>query len=50
MISGDLFDGDLTADEEFVDDVKRYMQIFELPQHIKMYVVAGNHDIGFHPE
>ncbi|XP_026320100.1 metallophosphoesterase 1-like isoform X2 [Hyposmocoma kahamanoa] len=50
FVLGDLFDDYQQTDEQFLKDVQRYMQLFELPQDIKMHVVPGNHDIGFHPK
>lgn len=49
FILGDLFDeGEWTNDEEFEDYVARFYKIFAVPNDVKMHVVAGNHDIGFH--
>ncbi|XP_026469752.1 metallophosphoesterase 1-like, partial [Ctenocephalides felis] len=51
FILGDIFDEGLWANkEEFNEYHKRFNDLFKLPKNIEMYVVAGNHDIGFHYE
>ncbi|XP_004930159.1 metallophosphoesterase 1 isoform X1 [Bombyx mori] len=49
FVLGDLFDeGEWTNNKEFQEYVERFYRLFMVPPHVKMYVVAGNHDIGFH--
>ncbi|XP_013135059.1 PREDICTED: metallophosphoesterase 1-like [Papilio polytes] len=49
FVLGDLFDeGEWTNEQQFRDYVDRFHKLFKLPDEIKMHVVAGNHDIGFH--
>ncbi|XP_045539671.1 metallophosphoesterase 1 [Papilio machaon] len=49
FVLGDLFDeGEWTNEKQFQDYVDRFHKLFKLPDDIKMHVVAGNHDIGFH--
>ncbi|XP_046960739.1 metallophosphoesterase 1 homolog [Vanessa cardui] len=49
FVLGDLFDeGEWTDNKQFKNYVKRFFDLFSLPSSIKMYVVVGNHDIGFH--
>ncbi|GBP92748.1 Ras GTPase-activating-like protein IQGAP2 [Eumeta japonica] len=48
-IFGDLFDeGEWSNDKQFDDYVSRFYKLFHLPDHVKLHVVVGNHDIGFH--
>jgi metallophosphoesterase superfamily enzyme len=48
-ISGDLLDeGKWCSNEEFRYHVKRFKKMFEAPSGTDVYVVDGNHDIGFH--
>ena len=47
--SGDLLDeGKWCSNEEFRYHVKRFKKMFEVPSGTDVYVVDGNHDIGFH--
>lgn len=49
FILGDIFDeGQWATKIDFHSDVQRYRSIFYLPNNRTTYVVAGNHDIGFH--
>lgn len=49
LILGDLFDeGEWSNDAQFKDYVDRFYRLFPIPNETLMYVVAGNHDIGFH--
>ncbi|CAH2050458.1 unnamed protein product, partial [Iphiclides podalirius] len=49
FVLGDLFDeGEWSNETQFQEYVYRFFKLFALPENIKMYVVAGNHDIGFH--
>ncbi|KAJ0182492.1 hypothetical protein K1T71_001861 [Dendrolimus kikuchii] len=49
FVLGDLFDeGEWTNNKEFEDYVNRFYSLFAVPNDVKMHVVAGNHDIGFH--
>lgn len=46
---GDLLDeGKWCSNEEFRYHVKRFRKMFEVPSGTEVYVVDGNHDIGFH--
>jgi metallophosphoesterase superfamily enzyme len=48
-LSGDLLDeGKWCSNEEFRYHVKRFKKMFEVPSGTDVYVVDGNHDIGFH--
>lgn len=48
-LTGDLFDeGEWTDNKQFKEYVSRFHKLFSLPNSIKMFVVVGNHDIGFH--
>ncbi|XP_035227272.1 metallophosphoesterase 1-like isoform X2 [Stegodyphus dumicola] len=49
FILGDIFDeGYHCSEEEFNNYVKRFHSLFSVPENTKLYVVIGNHDIGFH--
>ncbi|XP_045448455.1 metallophosphoesterase 1 [Melitaea cinxia] len=49
FILGDLFDeGEWTDNKQFKEYVSRFHRLFSVPNSIKMFVVVGNHDIGFH--
>ncbi|KAM3967910.1 per1-like protein PGAP5 [Aphomia sociella] len=49
FVLGDLFDeGEFSSDHEFSEYVQRFYKAFAVPEHIKMYIIVGNHDIGFH--
>lgn len=49
FVLGDLLDEGYFCDEkEFQYYVKRFYDLFRVPESATMYVVVGNHDIGFH--
>ncbi|KAF5303014.1 hypothetical protein FQR65_LT08343 [Abscondita terminalis] len=49
FLLGDVTDeGEYCSEEEFDYYVKRFQSVFAVPSDTKMYVVAGNHDMGFH--
>ncbi|CAG9858701.1 unnamed protein product [Phyllotreta striolata] len=49
FVLGDLMDEGLWCSRsEFEYYVKRFYKLFTVPKETKMYVAAGNHDIGFH--
>lgn len=49
FVLGDLFDeGQLASEQEFQKTVDRFYSMFYLPKEVPLYVVMGNHDIGFH--
>lgn len=49
FILGDIFDeGKWCSSEEFDQYILRFRSIFSVPENTNLYVVAGNHDIGFH--
>lgn len=49
FILGDITDEGLwCSDDEFQSYVKRFHKLFSVPDNTKMYIVVGNHDIGFH--
>ncbi|KAM5222015.1 metallophosphoesterase 1 [Ctenodactylus gundi] len=49
FILGDIFDeGKWSSPQAWEDDVQRFRRMFRHPPHVKLKVVAGNHDIGFH--
>ncbi|CAH0726081.1 unnamed protein product, partial [Brenthis ino] len=49
FVLGDLFDeGKWCSQNEFDDYVKRFYTLFKIPDGTNLYVVAGNHDIGYH--
>ncbi|XP_018325112.1 metallophosphoesterase 1 isoform X2 [Agrilus planipennis] len=49
FVLGDLTDeGYFCSPEEFDYHAKRFYKLFPMSKHTKVYVVAGNHDIGFH--
>ncbi|XP_043283959.1 metallophosphoesterase 1 [Venturia canescens] len=46
---GDIFDeGSWCGSMEFDNYVKRFHSMFSVPENTRLYVVAGNHDMGFH--
>lgn len=48
-IIGDLFDeGQWSSSTEFSQYIERFHSLFSVPKNTYLYVVAGNHDIGFH--
>ncbi|XP_078073144.1 metallophosphoesterase 1 isoform X2 [Mustelus asterias] len=51
FILGDLFDeGKWSSPEDFKDDVQRFQTMFRHSSNTELFVVVGNHDIGFHYE
>lgn len=50
FVVGDVLDKELQHCnlEEFGKTVHRFDEIFALPKKTKMYVVAGNKDVGYH--
>ncbi|KAH0945633.1 hypothetical protein HN011_001189 [Eciton burchellii] len=49
FILGDVFDeGQWCSATEFEYYIKRFHSLFYVPKNIRLYVVAGNHDMGFH--
>lgn len=50
VILGDIFDeGSWASDEQFHSYVSRFQHLFSVDSNaIKLHVVVGNHDIGFH--
>ncbi|KAB0798267.1 hypothetical protein PPYR_09260 [Photinus pyralis] len=49
FLLGDITDeGDYCSDDEFRYYVKRFDSLFATPFDVKIFVVAGNHDMGFH--
>ncbi|XP_046747456.1 metallophosphoesterase 1 [Diprion similis] len=49
FILGDIFDEGLWCSRaEFERYVARFNSLFYVPQNTQLYVVAGNHDMGFH--
>ncbi|KAL0275410.1 UNVERIFIED_CONTAM: hypothetical protein PYX00_003264 [Menopon gallinae] len=49
FILGDLFDeGQNCNDKQFNDYIKRLESLFAVPKSKRIYVVPGNHDLGFH--
>nr|CAD7437980.1 unnamed protein product [Timema bartmani] len=45
----DLFDEGLWCSEkEFKYYVQRFHDLFAVPEGTELYVVVGNHDVGFH--
>ncbi|XP_041046529.1 metallophosphoesterase 1 isoform X2 [Carcharodon carcharias] len=51
FILGDLFDeGKWSSPEDFQDDVQRFQMMFRHSSNTELFVVVGNHDIGFHYE
>lgn len=48
---GDQFDeGQWSTEEDFIRYSERFASLFYVPKDVKVFVVAGNHDIGFHYE
>ena len=46
---GDLFDeGQWCNEFQFFEYTSRFSHLFETPNTTKLYVVPGNHDVGFH--
>ncbi|XP_078397207.1 metallophosphoesterase 1 [Cetorhinus maximus] len=51
FVLGDLFDeGKWSSPEDFQDDVQRFQMMFRHSSNTELFVVVGNHDIGFHYE
>uniref|UniRef100_UPI00398E7974 metallophosphoesterase 1 isoform X2 n=1 Tax=Pristiophorus japonicus TaxID=55135 RepID=UPI00398E7974 len=51
FILGDLFDeGKWSSPKDFKDDVTRFEMMFRHSPSTELFVVVGNHDIGFHYE
>ncbi|CAB3995624.1 metallophosphoesterase 1-like, partial [Paramuricea clavata] len=49
FILGDIFDeGMICSDEEWEQYISRFHDIFHHPTDVQLYIVPGNHDIGFH--
>lgn len=49
FVLGDLFDeGQWSSSTEFEQYIQRFHSLFSVPKNTHLYVVAGNHDIGFH--
>lgn len=49
FVLGDLFDEGLwCSEQEFDYYVNRFNDLFEVPSGTRIFVVVGNHDIGFH--
>ncbi|KYN37538.1 Metallophosphoesterase 1 [Trachymyrmex septentrionalis] len=49
FILGDVFDeGKWCGSAEFEYYIKRFHSLFYVPKDTRIYVVAGNHDMGFH--
>ncbi|XP_043665973.1 metallophosphoesterase 1 [Vespula pensylvanica] len=49
FILGDIFDeGDWSNDKEFDNYISRFHSLFSVSNDIRLFTMAGNHDIGFH--
>lgn len=49
FLVGDVFDeGQWCSSEEFEGYISRFESMFSVPKNTHLYVVAGNHDMGFH--
>ncbi|KAJ2947911.1 hypothetical protein O0L34_g9702 [Tuta absoluta] len=49
FVLGDIFDeGQYATDDQFDKYVEGFYDKFYVPDHIKMFILVGNHDIGFH--
>ncbi|KAL7298696.1 metallophosphoesterase 1 [Trichogramma pretiosum] len=49
FILGDVFDeGQWCSADEFEGYIARFYSLFSVPKNTHLYVVAGNHDMGFH--
>ncbi|XP_011054442.1 PREDICTED: metallophosphoesterase 1 isoform X4 [Acromyrmex echinatior] len=49
FVLGDVFDeGKWCGSAEFEYYIKRFHSLFYVPKDTRIYVVAGNHDMGFH--
>ncbi|XP_077295736.1 per1-like protein PGAP5 [Arctopsyche grandis] len=49
FVLGDIFDEGLWCSGlEFNEYVEQFYSLFAIPKHVKLYVVSGNHDVGFH--
>ncbi|XP_055490361.1 metallophosphoesterase 1 isoform X1 [Leucoraja erinacea] len=51
FVLGDLFDeGKWSSPKDFKEDVRRFRMMFRHSASTELFVVVGNHDIGFHDE
>ncbi|XP_059832391.1 metallophosphoesterase 1 isoform X1 [Hypanus sabinus] len=51
FVLGDLFDeGKWSSPKDFQEDVRRFQIMFRHSTNTELFVVVGNHDIGFHHE
>lgn len=51
FILGDILDeGFYCSPHEFEKYVHRFKNMFHVPDNVKLYMVPGNHDVGFHYE
>ena len=51
FVLGDLTDqGQRHSDQQWNKTILRFRSIFDTPENIRLYVLPGNHDIGFHYE
>ncbi|XP_051879967.1 metallophosphoesterase 1 [Pristis pectinata] len=51
FVLGDLFDeGKWSSPKDFKEDVRRFRMMFRRSTSTELFVVVGNHDIGFHHE
>ncbi|XP_070172696.1 per1-like protein PGAP5 [Polyergus mexicanus] len=49
FVLGDVFDeGQWCSSTEFENYIRRFHSLFYVPKDTRLYVVAGNHDMGFH--
>jgi len=49
--SGDLFDEGQYVNQQYFDKyVTRFASLFPVPDETQVFVVPGNHDVGFHNE
>lgn len=49
FVLGDLTnEGQYSSDDYFKTYVKRFYDVFDVPKTIQMFVLVGNHDVGFH--
>lgn len=49
FVLGDITDeGSFCSTDEFDYYVKRFNELFQVPKTTTMYILVGNHDIGFH--
>lgn len=50
MVGDALDEGKWASNAEFQEHVKRFYDMFAVSNQQKMYVLVGNHDVGFHYE